>query len=232
MKRPRVIANFAVTADGKISTRRRTPALFTSPADKHRLLEIRALGDAVLVGHGTAVADKMSLGLPDAKLRAERRARGQAEFPLRVIVSNSGRISSTLRALQTPGGAVHLFVGAKVPPKTPVRLAALGAQVQVAKGPEVDLGQMLLALRREHNVRVVVCEGGAALLRSLVTADLLDELYVTWCATIFGGTAAPTLLGSPADGLPHSIRLRLISLEPGGEGEVFLRYRVTRRKTF
>jgi riboflavin biosynthesis pyrimidine reductase len=62
--RPFVTANFAMTWDGRVSTRRFTPTNFTSKRDKHRLLEIRATADAVLVGVSTIVADNMAMGMP------------------------------------------------------------------------------------------------------------------------------------------------------------------------
>ena len=92
--RPFVTANFAVTADGRISTRNHTPSDFSSAADKRRLLEIRAACDAVLVGARTLAADTMTLGLPAEDLRAARRERGLPEMPLRVIerAASGGRL--------------------------------------------------------------------------------------------------------------------------------------------
>jgi riboflavin biosynthesis pyrimidine reductase len=40
--RPKIHAHFAMTADGKISTKNLTPSQFTSPADKARIGEIRS----------------------------------------------------------------------------------------------------------------------------------------------------------------------------------------------
>ena len=77
MKRPRVIANFALTADGKVSTRNFTDTTFTSPSDKRRLKEIRALGDALLVGGRTVAADTMSLGLSAVDLRGNESSKSQ-----------------------------------------------------------------------------------------------------------------------------------------------------------
>ena len=65
MPRPRIILNFAITVDGKVSTAKQTPSGFTSAFDKHRLLEIRSLGDALMVGKNTLQIDQMSMGLPD-----------------------------------------------------------------------------------------------------------------------------------------------------------------------
>src|SRR6202030_245597 len=90
MPRPRVILNFAATTDGKVSTAQQTPSGFTSTFDKNRLLEIRSLGDALMVGRNTLQIDRMSMGLPDESLRRARIQRGQSDYPIRVVISNSG----------------------------------------------------------------------------------------------------------------------------------------------
>src|SRR5213076_2500106 len=91
-RRPFVAATFAMTVDGKITTRNFTPVDFTSREDKQHLFRQRSMGDAVLIGHSTLRHDNVRLGLPDPKLREARIARGQTPYPLRVIVSNEGRI--------------------------------------------------------------------------------------------------------------------------------------------
>ena len=70
LPRPFVTANFALTWDAKVSTKNRSPANFSSPRDKRRLLEIRSEADAILVGATTIATDHMSMGLPAADLRA------------------------------------------------------------------------------------------------------------------------------------------------------------------
>ena len=77
-RRPFVAATFAMTVDGKITTRAFSPVDFTSREDKLHLLRQRALGDAVLIGRSTLAHDNVRLGLPDPAMRAEREARGQA----------------------------------------------------------------------------------------------------------------------------------------------------------
>ena len=226
--RPLVIANFAITADGKISTRNRTPSLFTSPRDKRNLLGIRAGVDAVLVGRGTVASDAMTMGLPDDSFRAQRIARGQAEFPLRVVVTNSGRLSSKLRLFQARAGPLVIFTADQMSRATESRLQALGAEIRRQRGRAVNLGKMLAELRADHAVKTVVCEGGAALMRSLLEAELVDRIHLTLCPVIFGGKRAPTLTGLPGAFLPRAIKLKMIAMDVSTEGECFLEYRVVR----
>jgi riboflavin biosynthesis pyrimidine reductase len=86
---------------------------------------------------------------------------------------------------------------------------------------------MLATLRGEYGVKRLVCEGGAQVLRSLLAADLVDELHTTLCPRVFGGVKAPTLTGLAGAFLPRSISLRLTEREVV-DGECFLRYRVLR----
>src|SRR3977135_807159 len=76
ISRPFVSATFAMTLDGKITTRNFTPVDFTSREDKLHLFRQRALADAVVIGHSTLKHDNVRLGLPD-DLRKARIKRGQ-----------------------------------------------------------------------------------------------------------------------------------------------------------
>src|SRR5438128_1707500 len=91
--RPFVSATFAMTVDGKITTREFSAVDFTSREDKLHLFRQRALADAVLIGHSTLKRDNVRLGVP-AELREMRIKRGQTSSPLRVIVSGEGKIDN------------------------------------------------------------------------------------------------------------------------------------------
>lgn len=226
MRRPFVTANFAVTIDGRISTRSLTPADFSSRRDKRRLLEIRAECDAVLAGARTIAADNMTMGLPAADLRAARRAKGIAEYPLRVLVTNRGRIDPGLRVFEQHISPLIIFSTERMPLKVR-RALSTRATVRLEKGAVVDLGRTLGILRRDHGVRRLVCEGGARLLRGLLDAHLVDELHVTLCPRVFGGARAPTLTGIAGAWFLKSARLDLRAMEVH-DGECFLRYRILR----
>jgi riboflavin-specific deaminase-like protein len=224
--RPFVTANFALTWDGRISTRRGTPSDFSSPRDKRRLVEIRAQCDAILVSAKTISVDNMAMGLPDEALRAARVRRGQAPYPVRVLLTNSGRIDPRLRVFEKDFSPIVIFSTTRMPAKTRAALAPK-ADLWLHESETVDLAAMLATLRAEYRVKRLVCEGGAQVLRSLLAADLVDEIHTTLCPRIFGGVKAPTLTGVAGDFLPRSIPLRLAESEVIG-GECFLRYRVKR----
>ena len=220
--RPRVIANFALTADGKVSTRNFTPTGFTSKADKRRLLEIRCLGDALLAGARTISTDRMSMGISARDLRERRRAIGLPPEPLRVIVSNSGAIDPLWKVFQKTGSPVIAFSTKKMPQNLRASIARL-ADLWVFSSPKVDLAATLRILRSHYRVRTVVCEGGPRLFRVLLEIGAVDELHLTWTPLIFGGTGAPTLTGLPGAFLPQTNRCRLKKIQVKGN-ECFLTY--------
>ena len=224
--RPFVTANFALTWDARISTRRGTPSDFSSKRDKHRLVEIRAKCDAVLVSAKTISVDNMLMGLPDDALRAARMRRGQAPYPARVLLTNSGRIDTALRIFEKDFSPIVIFSTTRMPDRTRAALAGR-ADVWLHESEAVNLAAMLATLRQDYGVKRLVCEGGAQVLRSLLAADLVDEIHATFCPRIFGGTDAPTLTGVAPDFFPKSIALKLQKMEVIGD-ECFLRYRVQR----
>jgi riboflavin-specific deaminase-like protein len=227
-KRPFVAATFAMTVDGKITTKNFTPVDFTSREDKMHLFRQRALGDAVLIGHSTLKYDNVRLGLPQAELRDARVARGQTPYPLRVIVSNEGRIDPGLKIFQTDISPIVIFSTVRMPARHQKMLRAK-ATLHLSDAPAVDLAWMLQQLWSEYKVRTVACEGGATLFRALLESDLVDQLNLTIAPYLFGGTNAPTLTGLSKDFFPRSIRCSLVEMQTIGE-ECFLTYRIKHRK--
>ncbi|MEI9893944.1 MAG: dihydrofolate reductase family protein [Chthoniobacter sp.] len=222
--RPFVTANFAMTWDGRISTRNGTPANFSSPRDKRRLVEIRAECDAILASARTIAADNMTMGLPDPALRATRMDRHQSAYPLRVLLTNSGRIDPALRLFEKTFSPIVIFSTTRMPSAVRQALTAQ-ADLWLHDAATVNLAEMLTTLRTEYAVKRLVCEGGSQVFRALLTAGLIDELHLTLSPRIFGGHAAPTLTSIAEEYLPQSTELRLRSMEVV-EGECFLRYAI------
>ena len=231
LSRPFVMATFAMTVDGKITSRTFCPVDFTSRADKKHLIRQRSLGDAVLIGHSTLRKDNVRLGIANADLRNERVARGQATYPLRVVVSNEGKIDAGLNIFRSDpatGGPIVIFSTTRMPRKHRCALME-HATLHLTAAPEVDLADLLHRLKTEYRVKTVACEGGAALFRALLERDLVDQLNLTIAPYLFGGTDAPTLTGLSKDFLPRSVQCTLKDMQVIGE-ECFLTYRIKRRR--
>ncbi|MDQ6622697.1 MAG: dihydrofolate reductase family protein, partial [Verrucomicrobiota bacterium] len=205
-----------------------TPIDFTSRADKLHLLRQRSLADAVLLGHSTLKKDNVRLGLPNGPLREERIARGQPPSPLRVIVSNAGRIDASLNIFQSEIAPIVIFSTTRMP-RTTQKALREKATLHLSEARTVDLAWMLQQLRSEYNIRTVACEGGAALFRSLLELELVDQLNLTIAPYLFGGSDAPTLTGRSFDFLPASVRCSLADMRIVGD-ECFLTYRIRARR--
>ena len=226
--RPFVAVTFAMTVDGKITTKNFSPVDFTSREDKTHLLRQRALGDAVLIGHSTLKHDNVRLGVPDPKMREARVKRRQSEYPLRVIVSNEGRIDSTLNLFKVDISPIVIFSTTRMPARSQ-KILRQKATLHLSESRTVDLAWMLRQLRRDYGVRTIACEGGATLFRALLEADLVDQLNLTIAPFLFGGANAPTLTGLSKEFLPRSIRCELTDMRVVGE-ECFLTYRIKHRR--
>jgi len=222
MLRPRVLVNFAMTIDGKVSTTKLSPANFTSKQDKRRLLEIRSLGDALLVGASTVQADNMSMGLPDEDLRKARRERGQSEYPLRVVVSSSGDISTQLNIFNHQCSPIVIYSTRRMNAANQEALKTR-AELRLSEGERVHLPYLLNDLYQNYRVRTLVCEGGPRLARSLVEIGAIDELFLTVAPILFGGAEAPGLLGRAGPFLSASRIYRLESMKVLS-GECYLHY--------
>ncbi len=216
-----------MTVDGKITTRTFSPVDFTSREDKAHLFRQRSLGDAVLIGAGTLRQDNVRLGLPGTELREERRARGQAPYPIRVIVSNEGRIDPDLKIFQSDISPILIFSTKRMPQEF---RDALGqkATLHLTRARNVDLAAMLQQLRNDYKVRFLACEGGAELFRSLLERNLVDQINLTIAPLLFGGADAPTITGLSKKFLPASVDCSLKKMRTIGD-ECFLTYRIKRR---
>src|SRR2546429_9053312 len=153
-QRPFVSATFAMTVDGKITTKEFSPVDLPSREDKLHLFRQRALADAVLIGHSTLKRDNVRLGLPD-DLKAARLKRGQIQAPLRVIVSNEGKIDSQLKIFQSDPaktGPILIFSMKRMPRKFRSQLRRV-AKLHLRNSEDVDLAEMVRRLSSDRKVR-------------------------------------------------------------------------------
>ncbi len=224
LRRPLVAATFAMTVDGKVTTRNFSPVDFTSRDDKLHLFHQRALADAVLIGHSTLKRDNVRLGLPQADLREARIERGQMPYPIRVIVSNEGKIDNRLNIFQSDISPIIIFSTRRMPPQYRQALRQK-ATLHLSRAEHVDLAAMLRILREKYKVRSVACEGGPTLFRALLERGLVDQLNLTVAPYMFGGANAPTLTGLSKEFLSASVHCGLIDMRVVGQ-ECFLTYRI------
>ncbi|MCK9278829.1 MAG: 2,5-diamino-6-(ribosylamino)-4(3H)-pyrimidinone 5'-phosphate reductase, partial [Methanoculleus sp.] len=194
--------------------------------DYSRVDRIKAESDAIMVGIGTVLADNPSLTVKSPELRAGRRAAGEDENPIRVVVDSRGRIPLDADILQKGSGKRVVAVSREALPET-VEALRQHATVVLAGNETVDLGILLEELYRQ-GVRRLMVEGGGTLIWALFAQGFVDELQTFVGNIVIGGKDAPT----PADGTgflreADFARLRIIEAVRLDEG-LLIRWSVER----
>jgi diaminohydroxyphosphoribosylaminopyrimidine deaminase/5-amino-6-(5-phosphoribosylamino)uracil reductase len=186
-RRAFTVLKTAMSLDGRIAARDGSSQWITSPAARADAHGLRADSQAIMVGAGTALADRPSLTVRDADPLP-------AHPPLRVVLDGRGRVPAE-GPLFDVAEAPTLMVTTPVAAGAAHRAwLAAGAKVLTVPQARSDLGVDLRATLESLaglGVLQVLVEGGAALHGALVEAGLADRL-VTY--------VAPTLLG--AEGRP------------------------------
>ena len=223
-----------MSADGKIADVKRSPARFSSAADRAHLEEQIAASDAVLFGAGTLRAYGTTLSVSNPQLLQQRYQQNLPPQPVQIVASLEANIDPKLRFFRqlVPRWLLTTAVGAKrwqacsefeqiLVCEAP---STLGDEVQAGAEPmrsTLDWTSALEQLAHLGLKRLAVL-GGGQLVASLLAADLIDEFWLTICPLILGGTTAPT----PVEGTgfyPAAPRLELLSVH-AIEQEVFLHY--------
>lgn len=215
--RPWLGLNMVSSLDGKAALDGRTKAL-SSPLDRELLHRLRAQVDAVMVGAGTARAERYGPLTKNDELRAARERQGLAREPLAVLVSGRLELPPDLPLLQDASQRVLVATASDA------TLEGVRAEVEYLRTGG-DLAALLEALRRRHGVRSVLCEGGPTLNSQLLGADLVDELFLSLTPKLVGGAAALTIVAGRA--LDAPAQLELVSLAEA-DGELFTRWRLVR----
>jgi 2,5-diamino-6-(ribosylamino)-4(3H)-pyrimidinone 5'-phosphate reductase len=230
-KRPYVLVNMAMTADGKIDTVERRGARISGAADTARVDRLRAWADAVMVGGRTLLAEDPRLTVRDSALADERVRDGRSPQPDKIgVISCIGHpggagpsLPATSRFLGDGGGRVIVATTSRTEPTAIEWLHEQGAEVIVHDHERVDLARLLEQLR-ETGVDRLVVEGGSTLVAALLDVGLVDELQLAVAPLLFGGKTSPTPVGGAGRLQPDAIRLVLAEATPNEDGDVILRY--------
>jgi riboflavin biosynthesis pyrimidine reductase len=208
--------DFITSLDGAIAVDGRSEGL-QSPGDQRVFRTLRAVADVVLVGHGTASAEGYGQVGPDTPLGRLRTLLGRpATVPIAVVSRRASLAPGD--KLAVPGTLLVTCNAAD-----PGRRAALtdaGVDVLVCGDDDVDL-RVALDVLAERGLEQVTCEGGPQLLRSALTAGVVDELDLTIAPALVGGSTR--LLDAPLGGVVRT-ELRQLLEE---DGVLFARYAVS-----
>jgi 2,5-diamino-6-(ribosylamino)-4(3H)-pyrimidinone 5'-phosphate reductase len=215
MKRPKVIVNCAMSADGKIALPSGKQLRISSDEDMKRVYELRHQCDAVLVGIGTILMD-------DPKLTVKEKYVPNPRQPLRVILDAHGRTPSTALVANDTAETI-IFTTPQNTNNIQVQRGKILACPETSPGM-LDL-QHILSYLSEQGVKTILVEGGSSIIWSFFSEQLVDEFFVYIGSLIIGGDQTPTVAGG--QGIPSEkdiIPLQLKEMQKLGSG-VLLHYK-------
>jgi riboflavin-specific deaminase-like protein len=216
-ERPYLILNMVSTLDGKATIEWRTKGLSTE-LDRRFFHHLRTQVDAVMVGAGTARAERYGRIAKSDELREKRVSEGLAREPLAIVASAGLNLPADLPLLQEPEQEVVIATGSDA------ELPGTTARIEYLRTGD-DLPLLMARLRDERGVRSILCEGGPTLNSYLLAAGLVDELFLTLNSKLSGGAAALTIVAGRD--LVEPVELELVSVAEGG-GDLFTRWRISR----
>jgi 5-amino-6-(5-phosphoribosylamino)uracil reductase len=213
-----VIGCLAITLDGKIgfADTEKYTKLGTNRDIQH-LKHIRDLADTMLMGGKTFRAyPKPHMGQDETRLK--RHVILTKEVTLEKFTPNLPLFHSPVA--EQPNQIVFV---SNIKPSNEV-CKHFPETVHWLDFSDQSIPNLLKALQQLGSTSILV-EGGGEVVRMMLDAEALDELYLTLCPKIIGGTEAPILCGGPS----------LKSIDPVWEfellstriesSEVFLHYR-------
>lgn len=214
-----VAVNMITSVDGRVAIDGVSEGL-GGAGDLAGFRALRSAVDVVLVGAGTARAERYGPTKVRAEAREARVERGQAPRPAIAVVSLSLDVDAVVDRVVAGGGSLLVVTSAAADPERREALAGRGVTVVIAGEQDVDLVDALSQLASLGMGRVLV-EGGPRLNRDMLAAGLVDDLFVT-VAPLLVGAVAPGMVATPLD-LPVALELAEGRTH---DGELLLRYRV------
>lgn len=219
--RPHTTLVLAMSADGKIADRDRTPARFGSSRDKAHLETQIAQADAVLFGAGTLRAYGTTLRVTQADLLSQRVQQGKPEQPIQIVCSRSGQFDPRLAFFRQP--VPRWLLTAVDQTIEPVEAFERIVPLCQSAARVTDWTATLRQFKRFDIDRLVIT-GGSELTAELLAADLIDEFWFTFCPLILAGAGAPGPIAGWGFRETEAPKLTLLSCEVVDQ-EVFLHYR-------
>jgi riboflavin biosynthesis pyrimidine reductase len=212
--------NFVASLDGACTLNGRSGGL-SDAADKRVFDILRMLSDVLLVGAGTFRNE----GYCELRLRRKaiswRVAHGLPEHPVLAIVSNRLDLEPDHSAFVKAPRRPLIITHGDSPAEQRSRLAR-NADVLVCGDHSVDF-LVVAKMLESRGINQILCEGGPRLFTSLLAADVVDELCLTFSPLLTGPEEERVVVGAAGQ------RSRMSLAHVLGEGDTVLT-RYLRRK--
>jgi 2,5-diamino-6-(ribosylamino)-4(3H)-pyrimidinone 5'-phosphate reductase len=228
--RPYIAFNMVASIDGKTTTSKGDMTGLGSRMDRQVMNRLRSQVDAVVVGGETFRNDPF---IPTIKpdLMEERQKNFTKAQPLGIVVTNSGNLPLDHQFWQAGKDLRLIFLGAAASLEAEKSLSAKAEVVRMSSeisSDRINLAEMLDMLWRKFGVKTLMVEGGASLNYEFVSTGWSDELFLTICPKLVGGTLNSTILSGENYGLANLVDLSCRSLYHH-QNELYLRYQIESR---
>ncbi len=207
----RIIACFAATLDGRIASTRAPRDRIGSQADLQHLLNVRNQADAILCGGETF------------REYPHVRRGSQGNLPLQCLMTRSFHLPEQAPLFQAQPAPPILVFSPSGPPETlKGRYPAHIDWIPTGNGHPVAPILDTLAAR---GVNTLLVEGGGHIMNLFLQAQAVQELYLTICPLLLGGTDDPGLVTGAGFAVAQAPRTEILSLEQR-ENELYLHLKV------
>jgi 5-amino-6-(5-phosphoribosylamino)uracil reductase len=190
--RPYTLLSCSMSIDGFIDGTTESRLLLSNDQDFDRVDEERARVDAILVGATTVRNDNPRLLVRDPDRRRERVARGQSPHPVKVTLTQRGRLDPSSRFFADDGAAKLVYAGSAVADHVRGRLGTVSEVVDAGEPVRIDT---LTEDLHARGVRRLMVEGGGAVHTQFLADDLVDELQLVVAPFFVGDPAARRFVG-------------------------------------
>jgi riboflavin biosynthesis pyrimidine reductase len=197
--RPWVRANMVSSADGAATVAGRSAGL-SSEGDRQVFSILRSLADVIMVGAGTARAEKYRPMTPD-EAWPELRGGRPPTTPIAVLTRRLDLDLDSPLLTQSPDSARTIVLTTGAAPGTAQAAVTKHADLVVTGAEMVDPAAAVAALADRGHRRILL-EGGPHLLGQVAAAGLLDELCLTVSPLLAGGQSG-RIIGSGVMGGEH-----------------------------
>jgi 5-amino-6-(5-phosphoribosylamino)uracil reductase len=219
----------AMSADGKIAAVNRAAARFGSPADKAHLEAQVAQADAVLFGASTLRAYGSALRITRPELLHQRQQHDRPPQPVQIVCARSANFDPDWVFFHQPLPRWLLTTpaSAQLWQQRPEFDRVLAAPSVASQPEEFDWNKIFQQFAALGIQRLAIL-GGGSLISSLFAFGLIDEMWLTVCPLVLGGTTAPTPVAGSGFLETTAPQLQLLEVRTI-DHEVFLHYRILNR---
>jgi 2,5-diamino-6-(ribosylamino)-4(3H)-pyrimidinone 5'-phosphate reductase len=208
MKKPYIIINCAMSADGKLALPNKKQIRISSKEDIKRMYELRNNCDAVLVGIGTILSDNPKLTVKNKYVKNQKN-------PIRIILDSKCRVPLNSYVLDN-SSKTYIITSQNCVRKFGINVEILKCKKN--KEGDINLNDLLSQLKNRGINRLMV-EGGGTVIWSFIKNGFFDDLFVYVAPFIIGGKITPTM----SDGIgindeKSKILLNIIEIKKFGEG--------------